>query len=1072
MFRPIAALSLLIIPLAAYAKSERTYFTDERIAIGRQNVERYEWARKRKQHILEVGDEIKYYIGAKYTAANTFAKQTDEFLWTLQPPTTLPRVYDRGKAGGRTICPECGEKVLEISPWNCWRIDPVSHPYKVQCQRCRKWYPSNDFHKGDLTSGDYPDNGNGWTDGKRQYYFLREYAHMCYGTVVVPTLTSLSQAYLLTGNEQYAHKGCVLMARLASEYPNYGWKTVTPAPELENRFDRTFLGPFDNQHPDYSWKHGGMITDLIWETFQLEAITCAYDALYDHFIRDAELLEFVRSKGLPVETAEALRHYIEDYILRAGMVGLQQEEIHGNEGFHQAAALALALVMDDYSDTHPNSRDMVEYAYHGTGQAAYMMVNGLSRDGGGHESPNYNRIKTDFIRVAQLMEEVRQRHPDAYPEEHYPDIFAHPKARCLFDFYIDIVCNGYFLPSVGDCGGIREPPRIADGGPVRSYLNEENLFAFRKYGDPRFAWAAFDKKGAPLKPNLWEQHATEINQYADMPVHQAAPRRSRLFDGYGVAILESGEWPRSQAVVLNYASLIGHRQKDHLSLGVFARGVDLLPDLGYPRTWDYRWQWDSNNMAHNTVTVDETSYGFRPFQNAARLFASQDGIHVITAHHNPYPAGTRLGDPEAKPVDLFERTLIMVDINEDHFYVIDVFAVNGGEQHDQSWHAILVEPERPALNWANQEKGTLAGPDVEAFAPYTDKWGRAHNEGDFPCYLTHVRRAPLEHPATWTWNSGLPEGDALNLHIIPVGAPAEAIMGKGRSPAWPKEQYLDYLLVRRTVSNGGPSLFASILEPYQDTPVIETVECVNENPLTLRVSRADAVDTVVIEIPDGPSLTTLPRPIGVRYTSETNATTARDVRIGGKSPGYMRGTISEVDHPSHVIVVTPDEEDPHAYAPGRAIRIFNEHRTAMFSIKSVEPSDNTLRITLDATALLAQFPVTDVRNGALSLGAESSFATGHVAAQPGELPDELRGSSTLTDGRDDYFYGCRLGEHADAPVIKGIANTTPHWLHLMSPPGDEALRTAYQGKVVSLWNYGIGDRVEVACIETPLISEQ
>lgn len=42
MLRAIAALCLCTIPLAAYAMSKRTYFTGERIAIGRENAERYE----------------------------------------------------------------------------------------------------------------------------------------------------------------------------------------------------------------------------------------------------------------------------------------------------------------------------------------------------------------------------------------------------------------------------------------------------------------------------------------------------------------------------------------------------------------------------------------------------------------------------------------------------------------------------------------------------------------------------------------------------------------------------------------------------------------------------------------------------------------------------------------------------------------------------------------------------------------------------------------------------------------------------------------------------------------------
>ncbi|MDP6984792.1 MAG: hypothetical protein QGG05_17080, partial [Candidatus Latescibacteria bacterium] len=59
-------------------------------------------------------------------------------------------------------------------------------------------------------------------------------------------------------------------------------------------------------------------------------------------------------------------------------------------------------------------------------------------------------------------------------------------------------------------------------------------------------------------------------------------RDSRVLDGYGIGILSSGEGEHRRALMLNYSSLLGHRQCDHLSLGFVARGVDWMPDLGYP----------------------------------------------------------------------------------------------------------------------------------------------------------------------------------------------------------------------------------------------------------------------------------------------------------------------------------------------------------------------------------------------------------------------------------------------------------------------------------------------------------
>jgi len=129
----------------ACAKECRTYYTDERIAVGRENVTKYEWARAIQKRILETGDTIKYYIGPTYTSAKRFAAQSDEFVWLLQPPTRLPRTYD---VSFRTICPKCGVKVKKISVWNAWRIDPITHPYQVQCQLCGERYPRTSTTKG------------------------------------------------------------------------------------------------------------------------------------------------------------------------------------------------------------------------------------------------------------------------------------------------------------------------------------------------------------------------------------------------------------------------------------------------------------------------------------------------------------------------------------------------------------------------------------------------------------------------------------------------------------------------------------------------------------------------------------------------------------------------------------------------------------------------------------------------------------------------------------------------------------------------------------------------------------
>ena len=57
--------------------------------------------------------------------------------------------------------------------------------------------------------------------------------------------------------------------------------------------------------------------------------------------------------------------------------------------------MALALVMDDHESADGlSSKDLVDRVMYGEGQMAYIMSNGLFRDGGGFESPSYNTISS------------------------------------------------------------------------------------------------------------------------------------------------------------------------------------------------------------------------------------------------------------------------------------------------------------------------------------------------------------------------------------------------------------------------------------------------------------------------------------------------------------------------------------------------------------------------------------------------------------------------------------------------------------------------------------------------------
>ena len=1028
-------------PTQARRKTERTFYTDERIASARENIKQYKWAQDLLKRIM-TGDTIRYYIGPDYASAEQFSAQSDEFMWLLQPTTKLKRhvlqqveVYK---------CPTHGWEGKKSSwsgaVWCPWRIDPINHPYKIQCLAGNEWYPSNDYHKGDMTTGPWADDGNGFEHKGERYYPLREYAHMVYGSVVIPCLKSLSQAYLITGEKKYAHKGAILLARLASEYPNH-----------DDRRDRLY------DLRNYKKNKGlrtGMITDYIWENFCFEDAVLAYDALFD-YLDDPQLISFLKQKGMPVNNGNDLRAYIEDNLLRAGMKALLIGGIRGNEGHHQAAAMASALVLNNFTQGRVNSADMVEYYYYGIGNAAYLLANNVTPDGGGHESPNYNRIKLDMLRASKLMEQLRQRHPERFPTDKYPDIFSEPKAKALFNYLLDVIMLDYYVPSIGDCGGIRATRRVDP--QYYSYRPTDFLYAFQRYGDPRFARACTKPDGSFMPGELFEPYPAKALKAALKKPASQIIRKPRLFDDYGIAILESGAGAHRRGVYLNYVSPWGHRQADHLHMGLFARGVDLLPDLGYPLTYYYRWTWDCNSMAHNTVTVNEIQPQ-RTLGGRGRLFASVNGVHVAVASHDPYPpehksypATFPAFPKDAPPVDLFERMLLLVDVDAERFYVVDLFAVRGGEQHDQSWHGTLDEVRHPQLDWQLQQGGTLAGPKVKSFSKWTDRWGNQRE--DFPAFMKNIRRARIDQPAAWTWETALPEGDALRLHLIPVGGAMEVIAGTGRAPSRPENWGLDYILARRLVKDGARSLFLSVIDAYQKTPVINEIRLLSENPIKLEVIRADGKDEITLTTPPGPSRTTAPRAIGIRVQSQTNGVVTRDVRIGAATPkgepGYAQAEIKAVDYESNRIVLAHNPEFRQGLQPGRTLRIFNEYRSAQYQIHAVEATADSISVTLGRTAHLARLPLKKVVGNSLRIGTNLVFANGYL---------DSRGQPQPTH---DNFRGALLGEDKDARRVRAIAG---HRLFFEQNVPATKLRSDYANQTFNLWQYGPGDQVELTRI--------
>ena len=140
-----------------------------------------------------------------------------------------------------------------------------------------------------------------------------------------------------------------------------------------------------------------------------------------------------------------------------------------------------------------------------------------------------------------------------------------------------------------------------------------------------------------------------------------------------IALLRSGEGARRRAAWLDYDAGGAHGHLDGLNLGLFANGLDLMPEFGYPAVqfggWDSpRGRWYTRSAVHNTVLVDGANQPAGAGETT--LWAEGSHLHAIRAAAPALNGGRR-----------FERTVVLVDLSPETFYVVDVFRAAGGHEH-------------------------------------------------------------------------------------------------------------------------------------------------------------------------------------------------------------------------------------------------------------------------------------------------------------------------------------------------------------------------------------------------------
>jgi hypothetical protein len=757
------------------------------------------------------------------TQAQPWMKMSDEQLWKLMFGATIPRSWHVFSNG---TCPSCKKSV----PMYDWKMDAMAHPWKVQCPHCAEFFPKNDFaafHESGLDAHgvfdpakadrkllfnvDHPDakdplhifgvdDGAGYVEGASRWRFIPTY--VVYGQwkqVVHMGIKRLATAYLLTGDAAYARKSAIILDRVADVYPTFDFKS---------------------QGILYESVHGdGYVS--VWHdaTIETREMVLAYDAIKPVIHADAELAKFLAAKSEKFQTpahkatGDDIAANIEQRILKDALAN--QHKIYSNypQQFLTMAAIHTALAW-------PANREQV-YALLDPVLEQATAVDGTTGEKG---LANYSSYAAQglagFLGYYARMD-----------EKFLPEMAKrHPRLLQMWRFFIDTWCaDGKYYPLTGDTMHVAarmdtyvgvsflKDHGLGSGGHLAGVLAPSmHSFLWQLYQltkDPAFVQVmvkANDGKLDGLPYDLFAADpaafARDVKSVLDQHGTQIA-LASLNKQEWHLGILRSGNGPASRAVWLDYDAGGNHGHRDGMNLGLFAKGLDLMPDLGYPPVqfggWEsQRAQWYVSTPAHNTVVVNGAEQ-----TNAAgktTLWAAGDGFSAISA-----------SAPELNPgvTTKFERTAALIDVSPDDAYVLDIFRVAGGHDHAKFFLShfgtmdLKAYPERPM-----EEVTDYAHPQMRNFK-----------------VLRHANHA---WSATWKIEDRyklLPPGADIRLRYTDFTAAADvytceawAIAGEYNTTT---EAWLPRLMIRRrpmgpdhkpTTHPATPleSTFVSLIEPY------------------------------------------------------------------------------------------------------------------------------------------------------------------------------------------------------------------------------------------------------------------
>lgn len=800
-------------------------------------------------------------------AAREWTERSDEELWSSMFGATIKRSWMVWSNGH---CPSCKKDV----PMYEWEMDALNMSWKTTCPHCTEQFPKNDFgafyHSGLDVHGvfdpeqadrallfnvEHPspedplhqfgvDDGTGYFDGTNRWYFISAFiVRGQWKQYILPGIRTLSLAYAMSGDRVYAHKAAILLDRVADLYPTFDYLKQGLTYETSNPI-------------------AGMGVVSVWHDACAETrdLALAFDLIAPALENDDELVSFLAAKSArhqltnPKDSPTKIRENIENGIMRHVLE--KPRKILSNFPNTEVTQLVSQAILgwpDNRTQLLADLQAMLEKV---------TAVDGLSGEKG---LGGYAAIAPRL--VAGVLVLFSRLDSDLLPElvRRVPGIVQ------LFRFHADVWIAGALVPRIGDTSGFgQRDDHYLGANFTRSpfdlewknlpFCSDFTLFwqLYRITGDETFVkllYGANDGRVEGLPYDLLEADPTKLQQDVAAVIREHGeelPVKSVNKEQWALGLLRTGSGAGERATWLDYDVGGNHGRPDAMTIGLYAKGVELLPGFGYPPVHFGGWYspralWYKRTASHNTVVVDakdqrpvlegpETeplAIQLNPCKGLARgqttAWADGSVVKLIAA------SGPELITTTA--MQRYERSLLSVAISTDDSYVLDVFRVTGGRDHAKMLHP-------------NFGTAMVTGLELSPLPNFPDANAQMRNfRGGKPDEGWQIDWK-IEDPC------GLLPADAnVHLRYTDLTSDVQAAMAEtwlaSKHGGANHEGWLPSLMVRRK-SEEAPlsSTFVAVMEPYEGQSNIRSIR-----RLPLQTATGDDADdahvAVLVTLIDG-----------------------------------------------------------------------------------------------------------------------------------------------------------------------------------------------------------------------------